>query len=150
MRPQPVGGIEEVDAMLRVAYRHADPQGAVLVILWSSNAPAPREVDEIAERWESYGLASMGICIDLLGPDDRESSIERIRDWERSHSLEIPSLIFDGERSALERLLQVAAEEATLILYSEHEALIWSGVGYEWVERLRTEIEDRLGPPSVA
>lgn len=148
--PQPVGGIAEVEAMLRTAYRSADPQGAVLVVIWSSEAAPPDEIAEIAEEWRSYGLVALGICVDLFFPSEHESALERVRGWEKAYSLGIPSLIFDGERTVLERTLQVSTEEATLILYSEHETLIWSGVGYHRIEELRAAIKDHLGPPSYA
>jgi hypothetical protein len=149
-RRLPLGGIEALDALLRDAFREADPHGAVLVVLWTTEAPPSQALQELARPWTRHGLIPLGICLDLLGAEDREEAIQQVRRWERGNRCAFDGLIFDGERGFLAEMLGVDRLDGELLLLSEYGQLLWVGPASQSLHQLERAIQDHLGMPSMA
>jgi hypothetical protein len=108
--PLPIGGPSVFTALLDEALRRADPQGAVLVVLWTTGLPPPESLHELTEKWGRYGLIPVNICLDLLGVDadevaSRERAIAGSVHGRRLKRADL-GMIYEGDPAALLRSLE--------------------------------------------
>jgi hypothetical protein len=173
--PQPIGGAETFRSMLDEAMRRADPQGAVLVVLWTTDQPPPSALEETARHWNRYGLIPVGVCLDLVegavpesmdgstpaGPPGkaregraegipRERAIDRLRKWEKSHRGVIRGLFYDGEPAVFSTRLGLLGALPSVTLLSAQGAVLWSSEGFGRLPELEAVLNVHLGQPSVA
>ena len=148
--PQPVGDAAGLETLLDGAIAAAEPQGVVLVVVWTTEKPPPEWLEDLTDRWKRYGLIPIGVCVDLLQSESRGEKLTRIREWESEHRLGFPSLIYDGEPTMLTQRLGGDRTPASLTLLSEHGTVLWSGDGFEHADKLETLLQMHLGEPSVA
>ncbi len=158
--PQPLGGGSSFLTLLDEAMRRADPQGAVLVVLWTTDQEPPAALDRIAKDWNRYGLIPIGVCLDLVAPADparsevgsasREAAIARVRSWERSHKGGIRGMIFEGDAGVLARSLDLARSVPSVALLSAQGAVLWSREGFGGLDELEAMLNLHLGQPPLA
>lgn len=175
--PQPIGSVSSFLTLLDGAMRRADPQGAVLVVLWSTEQPPPAPLERIAKDWSRYGLIPIGVCLDLADPalrqgaasqgvgasstgpveanqEDggrlREAAIARVRAWERSHKKGIRGIILDGEAGGILGKLGLTRRGASIALLSAQGAVLWSREGFGGLNELDAMLEVCLGEPPLA
>ncbi len=149
-RAQPIGGEAALDASLKAARHRAAPEGAVLVVFWTTATPPTAAVGELAERWSPYGLATLGICLDLVEGGGGDEALASVREWEQSHRIGMPSLLYEGGRAALEARLGDASAGPGLLLLDPDGKRIWADASFEDVEGVDAILQVRLGLPPLA
>jgi hypothetical protein len=170
---EPVGGAAPLRSLLDAAMRRADPQGAVLVVLWTTEQPPPKALEDLTKHWYRYGLIPIGVCLDLLPAADpagtatpgspeaprsstagsgpaREEAIARVHAWQKTRPGRIRGLIYDGDPDVLSRILSRAKATPSVTLLSAQGAVLWSGDGYGGLDELGAILNVHLGEPSVA
>jgi hypothetical protein len=173
--PQPVGDGSTFMTLLDAAMRRADPQGAVLVVLWTTDQEPPTALERLAEEWNHYGLIPVGVCLDIVtsasqdgaeptgarggrgtaagsvpGKASRDVAIARVRSWERSHKGGIRGLIYEGDAGILERSLGLAKAGPSVALLSAQGAVLWSRAGFGGLDELEEMLNVHLGQPPLA
>lgn len=149
-REQPVGGASALAAALKAAQRGADPNGAILIVLWTVAAPPTKELRDLADRWAPHGLTSLAISVEPLLGATRDEAIVRVRGWERRNRVGLPGMIFTGDEAALARQIDGARPRAGLVLLDAQGIRIWSSDGFADLEALDAVLQAHLGEPNVA
>lgn len=148
--PQPVGDASAFESFLDGAMRAAEPQGVIMVVVWTTETPPPEWLGDLTEHWKRYGLVPIGICADLLKTDSSGEQLARVRKWESDQRLDFPSLIYNGDVSTLSDRLGGERTPASMTLLSEHGTVIWFGDGFDHEEKVQSLLQLYLGEPSVA
>jgi hypothetical protein len=150
VREQPIGDEAALTRMLDGAFRGADPQGAVLLVGWTTGSPPSTELSDITERWASHGLVAVGVCLDLVQSPGDPDALKRVHEWERKHRLPFESLLFEGDPRFFVRRFDLSARDPFLILMNEQGRIVWRRQGPAGLDTLEVLLSRRLGEPSVA
>jgi hypothetical protein len=146
----PVGGEPILVTMLQRALHGAEPDGAVLVVLWTIQHPPTLELQDVTKRWSPHGLVALGVCVESLAEPPRETALRRIRIWQRRGRPGIPGLVFDGDAASLARAIPAARPVPGLILLDAQGSRIWSEDGFGEIDGLEGILRAHLGEPNVA
>jgi len=147
----PVGGADILDRAIAAAIASAEPDGDVLVVAWTSEAPPPRALFDLIRKWRPYGLVSIGLNADLWRPGvDRGRAIAAARKFERDSEAPMHSLMYDGSPADLYRRFEDLNSVPFLTLIDTRGKTIWSDAGFGALTRLDALLRDRIGEPPVA